>query len=43
MHDFNVPYRRDREGDNHSGICVTVKENVYAKRRVDLELQDIEC
>ncbi|MCG7869675.1 MAG: endonuclease/exonuclease/phosphatase family protein [Candidatus Thiodiazotropha taylori] len=43
MHGFNVPYRRDRQGDNHGGICVYVKENVYAKRRADLELQDIEC
>ena len=38
-----VPYGRDRQGDNHGGICVYVKENVHAKRRVDLELQNIEC
>ena len=43
MHGFKVPYRRDRQGDNHGGICVCVKENVYAKCRVDLEIQDIEC
>ena len=43
MHGFKMPYRRDRQGDNHGGICVYVKENVYAKRRIDLELQDIEC
>ena len=43
MHGFKVPYRRDRLGDNHGWICVYVKENVYAKRRIDLELQDIEC
>ncbi|MEW8548237.1 MAG: endonuclease/exonuclease/phosphatase family protein, partial [Candidatus Thiodiazotropha sp.] len=43
MHGFNVPYRRDRLGDNHGGICVYVKENLYAKRRIDLEIQDIEC
>ena len=42
-HDFKVHYRRDRQDDNHGGICVYAKENVSAKRRVDLELQDIEC
>ena len=41
MYGFKVPYRRDRQGDNHGGICVYVKENIYAKRRIDLELQDI--
>ena len=37
------PFRRDRQGDSHVGICVYVNENLSAKRRTDLELQDIEC
>lgn len=36
-------YRRDRTGDNHGGVCVYAKSNVYSRRRTDLELQDIEC
>ena len=36
-------YRRDREGDNHGGICVYVQHNLYSRRRNDLELPDIEC
>lgn len=38
---FNL-YRRDRDGDNHGGICVYVQENVYSCRRSDLELPNIE-
>ena len=29
MHGFKVPYRRDCQGDNHGGIRVYVKENIY--------------
>lgn len=36
-------FRRDRQGDSHGGICVYVKDDIYAKRRTDLELPDIEC
>lgn len=36
-------YRRDREGDSHGGICVYVQQNLYSRRRNDLELPDIEC
>ena len=36
-------YRRDREGDSHGGICVYVKQNLYSRRRNDLEFPDIEC
>lgn len=30
-------------GDNHGGVCVYVDNTLYAKRRNDLELQNIEC
>ena len=43
MNSYKLPFRRDRPGDNHGGICVYVKEILYAKRRKDLEPQDIEC
>ena len=36
-------YRRDREGDSHGGICVYVQQNLYSRRRNDLQLPDIEC
>ena len=38
-----VPYRRDRPGDNHAGICVYVKESIYSQHRPDLEVIDVEC
>ena len=36
-------YRRDRNGDNHGGICVYVRNTIYSCRRNDIELPDIEC
>ena len=36
-------YRSDRGGDNHGGICVYTKDNVFSRRRNDLELSNIEC
>ena len=39
---FNL-FRRDRVNDRHGGICVFVKRELYAKRRIDLELQNTEC
>ena len=36
-------FRRDRVGDNHGGICVYVRENIYSWRRNDIELPNIEC
>ena len=36
-------FRRDRVGDNHGGICVYVRENIYSCRPNDIELQNIEC
>ena len=36
-------YRCDRGGDNHGGVCVYTKDNVFSRRRNDLELPNIEC
>ena len=36
-------FRRDRDGDCHGGVCVYVKNNVYSRRRIELELPDTEC
>ena len=39
---FNL-FRRDRPGDNHGGICVYVRDNIYSCRRNAIELPNIEC
>lgn len=36
-------YRRDRVGDSHGGVCVYVNDNLYSKRRHDLEVPNVEC
>ena len=36
-------FRRSGVSDRHGGLCVFVKSELYAKRRIDLELQKIEC
>ena len=36
-------YRRHRQADNYGDVCVYIKENVYSRRRTDLELPNIEC
>ena len=43
FNDFQLPFRRDRVGDSHDGILVYVKTGIPCKRRVDLELINIEC
>ena len=43
FNDFQLPFRRDREGDSHGGILVYVKNDIPSKRRDDLELNNIEC
>ena len=35
-------FRRDRDGDYHGGVCVYIKNNVYSRRRIELELPDTE-
>ena len=42
LNDYNL-YRRDRFGDNHGGVCVYVKQNIYSRRRSDIERLNIEC
>ena len=39
---FNF-YRLDRPGGNRGGICVYAKQDIYSRRRLDLELPNIEC
>ena len=39
---FNL-FRRDQVSDQHGGLCVFVKSELKAKRRIDLELQNTEC
>ena len=34
-------YRRDRVGDRH-GVCVYVNKNLYSRRRLNLERQNME-
>ena len=36
-------YRRDRGRDSYGGICVYVKNELYSRRRNDLEVADVEC
>ena len=39
---YNRPERKDRVGDNRGGVLLYVKENIHYKRRLDLEIRDIE-
>ena len=41
LNGFNL-HRRDRPGDHHGGICVYVNQNIFSRRRNDLELPNIE-
>ena len=43
FNNFQVPFRRDHEGDSHGGILVYIKNDIPCKRRQDLELVNIEC
>ena len=43
FNEFQAPFRRDRIGDSHDGIMVYVKKDIPCKRRIDLELVNIEC
>ena len=42
MEEYTV-FRRDRVGDSHGGVCVYVKNNLYVRRRNDIEIQNLEC
>ena len=43
MHSFRKPERKDRTGDSHGGVIIYVKEDIYYKRRLDLEPRGTEC
>ena len=43
FNEFQDPFRRDRIGDSHGGVIVYVKRGIPSKRRLDLELVNIEC
>lgn len=40
---FKPPFRYDRPTDTHGGVAIYIKENLYSKRRCDLEIRDVEC
>ena len=40
---YQSPERKDREGDDHGGVIIYVKEGIYYKRRNDLEIQGLEA
>ena len=40
---FQDPFRRDPIGESHGGFIVYVKRGIPCKRRLDLELVNIEC
>ena len=42
LHSFNTPERKDREGDNHGGVMICVKDCLHYRRRADLESRNIE-
>ena len=43
FYEFQDPFRRDRIGDSHGGVIVYVKRGIPCKRRLDLEIVNIEC
>lgn len=43
LHSFRKPERKDRTGDSHGGVIIYVKEDIYYKRRLDLEPRGTEC
>ena len=43
FNEFQDPFRRDRIGNSHGGVIVYVKRGIPCKRRLDLELVNIEC
>lgn len=39
---FSPPFRRDRD-DNHGGVAVYVRNNLFCKERPDLAVEGLEC
>ena len=42
FNEFQYQFRRDRVGDSHGGVIVYVMRGIPCKRRLDLELVNIE-
>ena len=42
LESYNQPERKDRVGDCHGGVILYVKETLFYKRRVDLEIRGVE-
>ncbi|XP_053378589.1 uncharacterized protein LOC128548180 [Mercenaria mercenaria] len=40
---FHTPERRDRVGDTHGGVILYIKDSLQYRRRLDLELNRLEC
>ena len=40
---FHPPERKDRDGDRYGGVILYVKDNIAYKRRLDLEINNLEC
>lgn len=40
---YHPPIRKDRETDHYGGVAIYIKDNIFYKRRHDLETQGIEC
>ena len=40
---YQTPFWKDRQTDRHGGVLVYVKDTISARRRYDLEVNDIEC
>ena len=38
LQSFNTPERTDRPGDAHGGVMIYVKDGIFYKRRMDLEI-----
>ena len=43
LSNYQIPFRKDRLTDRHGGVLVYVKDTITARRKQDLEVNDIEC
>ena len=43
LESYQSPERKAKEGDNHGGVIIYVKEGIYYKRRRDLEIHGLEA
>ena len=40
---YQRPFRKDRVENSYGGIIINIKENIPCKRRLDLEIDGLEC